>query len=42
MPRAYTRRIKYSDSESEQTHDDRDSLNEEDGKEQVFGDVRAA
>ena len=36
MPRAYTREPTRSDLESEQTHDDREWLDEEDGEENVL------
>ena len=36
MPRAYTREPTRPDTESEQTHDDCEGLNEEDGEENVL------
>ena len=36
MPRAYTRETTRPDTESEQTHDDREWLNEEDREEDVL------
>ncbi len=40
MPRAYTREPTRPDTESEQTHDDCEWLNEEDGEEDVLGHWR--
>jgi len=40
MPRAYTREPTRPDTESEQTHDDCEWLNEEDGEENVLGHWR--
>jgi hypothetical protein len=40
MPRAYTREPTQSDTESEQTHDDCEWLNEEDREEDVLGYLR--
>jgi hypothetical protein len=40
MPRAYTREPGHPDTKSEQTHDDREGLDEEDGEQDVPGDWR--
>ena len=40
MPRAYTREPSRPDAESEQTHDDREWLDEENREQDVLGHVR--